>query len=70
MTHNINWNIDVAKVLAIILIFLLLLFGYKQINIEKKINKLENDMSIIDEKIESYNINCMNNQLEERIKNG
>lgn len=41
MKQSIEWKIDVAQVLAVILAILLLLFGYNQFSLISKVGDLE-----------------------------
>lgn len=54
--HQINWNIDVAKILMIIGVFILILLGYKQFDLTNKVDAIESKVDKLDAQISSIDL--------------
>ena len=57
MKHQVTWNIDVAKIITIILIFILILLGYQQFDLSKKIGEVEKKVDNLQITINENNLN-------------
>ena len=55
MKHEIIWNVDVAKVLTLLVIIGLLIAGYNQYNAIKSLNKVEGRIDDLTKKITETN---------------
>lgn len=60
--HEFVWQIDVAKILGIIIVLGLLIVGYKQFDLTEKFDKLQSDLELKTGKIEG-DIASINAQL-------
>jgi len=68
VSHQFNWNIDVAKIITVVAVILLLILGYKQYDLTNKFKKIESKIDQIDAQlINNEDIIQLKNLLQENI---